>query len=122
MHSCRGITTLPSWSNGDNELESSQKNIDRLSSLASSSQNNLQPQILALQVALSEKKDTLPPEALAHMLSQKKAMDKLSANNIEYLTKLQRINQLESRFIDEINEKRKNIQFTDLVKDFVIVN
>jgi potassium efflux system protein len=102
------------------ELESSLKNIDQLSSLVNSAQNNLQPQIMALQVALSEKKDTLPPEALEHMLSQKKAMDKLSANNIEYLTKLQRINQLENRFIDEIHEKRKNIQFTDLLEGFAL--
>ena len=99
-----------------NELESSQKNIDRLSSLVSSGQNNLQPQILALQVMLSEKKDTLPAEAISHMLSQLKAMEKLSANNIEYLSKLQFIKRLENRFINEILEKRKSIRFTDLVK------
>ena len=102
------------------ELESSQKNIDRLSSLVSSAQNNLQPQILALQVTLSGKKDILPPEAISHMLSQKRAMEKLSANNIEYLSKLQIIKQLESRFTNEIHEKRKSIQFTDLVKVVVL--
>jgi small-conductance mechanosensitive channel len=98
------------------ELESSEKNIDRLSSLVSSAQNNLQPQIRALQVILAERKDTLPPEVLTHMLSQRKALEKLSANNIEYLSKLQLINRLENRFINEIHEKRKSIRFTDLVK------
>jgi small-conductance mechanosensitive channel len=98
------------------ELESSEKNIDRLISLVSSAQNNLQPQILALQGTLSGKKDILPPEAISHMLSQKEAMDKLSANNIEYLSKLQLIQRLESRFINEVHEKRKSIQFIDLVK------
>ena len=104
---------LAEW---EKELESSQKNIDRLSSLVSSSQNNLQPQILALQIMLSEQKETLPPEALSHMLSQQKAMEKLSANNIEYISKLHVIKQIESRFGDEIQEIRKSIQFTDLVK------
>ena len=41
---------LAEW---EKELESSQKNIDRLSSLVSSSQNNLQPQMLALHIMLS---------------------------------------------------------------------
>ena len=98
------------------ELESSEKNIGRLSSLVNSAQNNLQPQILALQVTLARQKDILPPEALSHMLSQKEAIDKLSANNIEYLSKLQIIKILEDRFLNEIHEKRKNIRFTDLVK------
>jgi small-conductance mechanosensitive channel len=98
------------------ELESSGKNIDRLSSLVSSAQNNLQPQIRALKVTLTERKETLPPEAITHMLSQQKALEKLSTNNTEYLTKLQLINRLENRFINEIHEKRKSIQFTDLVK------
>jgi small-conductance mechanosensitive channel len=98
------------------ELESSQKNIARLSSLVSSAQNSLQPQILALQVSLAGQKDILPPEAISHMLSQKEAMDKLSANNIEYLTKLELIKRLEGRFLNEIHEKRKGLQFTDLVK------
>jgi small-conductance mechanosensitive channel len=82
----------------------------------SSAQDNLQQQIVALQVTLSREKDTLPPEALSHVLSQQKAMEKLSANNREYLAKLEFINLLESRFIDEIHEKRKSIKFTDLVK------
>ena len=43
-------------------------------------------------------------------------MDKLSANNIEYLSKLQLIQKMENRFLYEIHEKRKSIQFTDLVK------
>ncbi|HKJ14419.1 MAG: mechanosensitive ion channel [Desulfobulbaceae bacterium] len=98
------------------ELESSQKNIDRLSSLVSSAQNNLPAQILALQVTLSQKKDSLPAEAINHMLSQLKAMEKLSANNLEYISKLQIIKKFESRYIDEIHEKRKNIRFIDLVK------
>jgi small-conductance mechanosensitive channel len=54
------------------------------------------------------------------MLSQKEAMDKLYVNNIEYLSKLQIIRQLENRFLSEIDEKRKNIQFTDLVKGAVL--
>jgi len=98
------------------ELKSSQKNIDRLSSLVSSAQNNLPAQILALQVTLSQKKDSLPAEAINHMLSQLKAMEKLSANNLEYISKLQIIKKFESRYIDEIHEKRKNIRFIDLVK------
>jgi small-conductance mechanosensitive channel len=98
------------------ELESSQKNIDRLSSLVSSAQNNLPAQILALQVTLSQKKDSLPTEAISHMLSQQKAMEKLSANNLEYISKLQLINQLESRFNEEIDEIRKSIRFIDFVK------
>ena len=98
------------------ELESSKKNIDRLSSLVSSAQNNLPAQILALQVTLSQKKDSLPAEAINHMLSQLKAMEKLSANNLEYISKLQIIKKFESRYIDEIHEKRKNIRFIDLVK------
>jgi small-conductance mechanosensitive channel len=98
------------------ELESSQKNIDRLSSLVSSAQNNLPAQILALQVTLSQKKDSLPAEAISHMLSQQKAMEKLSANNLEYISKLQLINQLESRFNEEIDEIRKSIRFIDFVK------
>jgi len=98
------------------ELESSDKNIDRLSSLVSSAQNNLQPQILALQIALAGQKDILPPEAISHMLSQKEAMDKLSANNIEYFSKLQLLKQLDDRFLNEIHDKRKSIRFTDLVK------
>ena len=98
------------------ELESSQKNIDRLSSLVSSAQNNLPAQILALQVTLSQKKDSLPAEAINHMLSQLKAMEKLSANNLEYISKLQIIKKFESRYIDEIHEKRKSIRFIDLVK------
>ncbi|MDH3782815.1 MAG: mechanosensitive ion channel, partial [Desulfobulbaceae bacterium] len=97
-------------------LESSKKNIDRLSSLVSSAQNNLPAQILALQVTLSQKKDSLPAEAINHMLSQLKAMEKLSANNLEYISKLQIIKKFESRYIDEIHEKRKNIRFIDLVK------
>ena len=104
---------LAEW---EKELESSQKNIDRLISLVSSSQTNLQPQMLKLKVTLSEKQDILPPEALSHMLSQQKAMEKLSANNIEYISKLHVIKQIESRFSDEIQEIRKSIQFTDLVK------
>ena len=102
------------------EMESSEKNIDRLSSLVSSAQNNLQPQILAFQVTLSGQKDILPPEAISHMLSQKEAMEKLSVNNIEYLSKLRIIKLLENRFINEIHEKRKSIQFTDLVKGVVL--
>ena len=98
------------------ELESTQNNIDRLISLVNSAQINLQPQILALQVSISSQKETLSPEALKHMLSQKEAMDKLSANNIDYLSKLQLIKKMEDRFLDEIHEKRKSIQFTDLVK------
>jgi len=98
------------------ELKSSQKNIDRLSSLVSSAQNNLPAQILALQVTLSQKKDSLPAEAINHMLSQLKAMEKLSANNLEYISKLQIIKKFESRYIDEIHEKRKSIRFIDLVK------
>jgi small-conductance mechanosensitive channel len=98
------------------ELESSQKNIDRLSSLVSSAQNNLPAQILALQVTLSQKKDSLPAEAISHILSQQKAMEKLSANNLEYISKLQLINQLESRFNEEIDEIRKSIRFIDFVK------
>ncbi|MDH3866704.1 MAG: mechanosensitive ion channel [Desulfobulbaceae bacterium] len=98
------------------ELESSKKNIDRLSSLVSSAQNNLPAQILALQVTLSQKKDSLPAEAINHMLSQLKAMEKLSANNLEYISKLQIIKKFESRYIDEIHEKRKSIRFIDLVK------
>jgi potassium efflux system protein len=98
------------------ELESSKKNIDRLTSLVNSAQINLQPEILALQVTISAQKDVLVPEAISHMLSQKEAMDKLSANNIEYLSKLQIIQKMENRFLYEIHEKRKSIQFTDLVK------
>jgi potassium efflux system protein len=98
------------------ELESSKKNIDRLTSLVNSAQINLQPEILALQVTISAQKDVLVPEAISHMLSQKEAMDKLSANNIEYLSKLQLIQKMENRFLYEIHEKRKSIQFTDLVK------
>jgi potassium efflux system protein len=98
------------------ELESSEKNVERLSSLVSSAQNNLQPQILALQVSISAQKDILPQETISHMLSQKEAMDKLSANNIEYLSKMQLIQRLENRFLFEIHEKRKDIRFTDLVK------
>jgi potassium efflux system protein len=99
-----------------NEQEASQKNIDRLSSLVSSSQNNLQPQIMGLQVTLSGEKNILSPEVLNHMRSQLKAMEKLSANNIEYIAKLHIIKQFESRFIEEIHEKQKSIQFIDLVK------
>ena len=102
------------------ELESSQKNIDRLSSLVSSAQNNLPAQILALQVTLSQKKDSLPAEAINHMLSQLKAMEKLSANNLEYISKLQIIKKFESRYIDEIHEKRKSIRFIDLVKGIAL--
>ena len=102
------------------ELESSQKNIDRLSSLVSSAQNNLPAQILALQVTLSQKKDSLPAEAINHMLSQLKAMEKLSANNLEYISKLQIIKKIESRYIDEIHEKRKSIRFIDLVKGIAL--
>ena len=102
------------------ELESSQKNIDRLISLVSSAQNSLQPQILALGIMLSGKKDTLPPEAISHMLSKQEAMAKLSANNIEYLSKLQIIQQLENRFLNEIHEKHKNLQFTDIVKGIAL--
>ncbi len=98
------------------ELESSEKNIDRLTSLVNSAQINLQPEILALQVTISAQKDVLAPEAISHMLSQKEAMDKLSANNIEYLSKLQLIQKMENRFLSEIHEKRKDIRFTDLVK------
>ena len=98
------------------ELESSQKNIDRLSSLVSSAQDNLPAQILAFKVTLSEKKDTLPAEAINHMLSQLKAMEKLSANNLEYISKLQIIKKIESRYTEEIHEKRKSIRFIDLVK------
>jgi small-conductance mechanosensitive channel len=112
----QGHYTLDQLTEWRNELEASQKNIDRLSSLVSSSQNNLQPQILGLQVTLSGGKNILPPEASNHMRSQLKAMEKSSANNVEYIAKLQIINQLESRFIDEIHEKRKSIQFIDLVK------
>jgi small-conductance mechanosensitive channel len=108
---------LAEW---EKELESSQKNIDRLISLVSSSQNNLQPQMQRLKTTLSEKKDILPPEALNHMLSQQKAMEKLSANNIEYISKLNVIKQIESRFSDEIQEIRKSIQFTDLVKSVAL--
>jgi len=50
------------------------------------------------------------------MLSQKEAMDKLSVNNIEYLTKLELIKRFEDRFLNEIHEKRKGLQFSDLVK------
>jgi small-conductance mechanosensitive channel len=102
------------------ELESSQKNIDRLSSLVSSAQNNLPAQILTLQVTLSQKKDSLPAEAINHMLSQLKAMEKLSANNLEYISKLQIIKKFESRYIDEIHEKRKSIRFIDLVKGIAL--
>ncbi len=102
------------------ELESSQKNIDQLSSLVMSSQNNLQPQILALEVTLSGKKGTLPPEAISHMLSKQEAMKKLSANNIEYVSKLQIIQRLENRFLNEIHEKHKNLQFTDIVKGIAL--
>ena len=98
------------------ELESSEKNIDRLTSLVNSAQINLQPEILALQVTISAQKDVLAPEAVSHMLSQKEAMDKLSANNIEYLSKLQLIQKMKNRFLYEIHEKRKSIRFTDLVK------
>ena len=112
----QGHYTLDQLTKWRNELEASQKNIDRLSSLVSSSQSNLQPQILGLQVTLSGGKNILPPEALNHMRSQLKAMEKSSANNIEYAAKLQKIKQLESRFIDEIHEKRKSIEFIDLVK------
>ena len=98
------------------ELESSEKNIDRLTSLVNSAQINLQPEILALQVTISAQKDVLAPEAISHMLSQKEAMDKLSANNIEYLSKLQLIQKMKNRFLYEIHEKRKSIRFTDLVK------
>ena len=99
-----------------NELESTQKNLDRLISLVNSAQINLQPQIMALQVSISAQQEILPPEVISHMLSQKEAMDKLSANNIEYLSKLQLIQKMENRFLDEIHEIRKSIQFTDLVK------
>ena len=98
------------------DMEDSQKNIERLSSLVNSLQSNLQPRVFALQFTLSRDKDTLPPEVFSHMLSQLKAMQKLSANNIEYLTKLELIKRLEYRFINEIHEKRKSIQFIDIVK------
>ncbi len=104
---------LTEWSQ---EMQSSRKNIDRLSSLVTSQKNNLQPKILSLQFTLSRDKDTLPPEAFSHMLSQLKAMQKLSANNIEYLTKLELIRRLNNRFLNEIDEKSKNIQFIDIVK------
>jgi small-conductance mechanosensitive channel len=101
------------------ELEDSLNSIDRLSSLATSSQTNLQPQIFALQSKISSQKEALPQEAVTHMLSQLKAMQKLSANNLEYLTKLDLAKRIESRLIDEIHEKRKSLQFTDLVKGIV---
>jgi small-conductance mechanosensitive channel len=112
----QGNYTLNQLKEWRNDLESTQKSIDRLNSLVSSSQNDLQLQILKLQVTLSREKETLPPEALSHLLSKQKAMEKLSANNIEYISKLQTIEQLISRFIDEIHEKRKSIQFMDLAK------
>jgi len=102
------------------ELESFEKSIDRLSSLVSSAQNNLQPQIQALQLRLSGQKDTLPPEAISHMLSQKKAMEKLSVNNIEYLSKLEFMKILGGRFLNEIHEKQKSIRFTDFVKTIAV--
>ena len=116
----QGHYTLDQLTEWRKELEASQKNIDRLSSLVSSSQKNLQAQILGLQVTLSGGKNILPPEALNHLRSQLKAMEKSSANNSEYIAKLQIINQFESRFIDEIHEKRKSIQFIDLVKSVAL--
>lgn len=102
------------------ELESSKKNIDRLDSLVTSEQNNLRSQIRTLEVTLSEKEDTLPQESITHILSTKKATEKLFSNNVGYITKIESIKLLETRFTDEIHEKRKNIRITDLVKSVAL--